>query len=652
MGLSDIVARALVEYRADTSQMRRELKTLQGDEKALAASELEAAEARNKQLSDWSSGLAKTALTLGGVLAAAKVLFDGWKDGIQDARAASAAWYVDIDKLKQASHGLVTENNLVAWSAKLATSAFHNSQADLEDAQRAMRALTLQGRDQAEVNEKITDALQSLRVKGLLDLGIYVDTSKVKFNENGEVVDTYSNKLQLHNRILEALRNKASEAGDGQEALGDSVQQAAVKLQDSWDDLKKGLGQLVSAMQPLLEALATAVGLVAKIAQHTLSDAGGKDLLQGLAFASGGKLSADDIAKMTGYGNGLGVFGDASGLVGAYNYLGGGGAIADIQNVQGSAIVEGMKNLSLDELSKLKAWIDGPAKRRPLTDAEKKALEAAQEAMALAYLHSIGSASYSTSQGLGAVTGGLGAAAGTGDLSQRSLTFGGRELTSYGIGQGSEESVIERLRAQGDAYNEMMANAAKNYDAFMSRRQDTILEKTFGSVGEFELYKKAFDSLTGAVGSAYDAWASGSESASKAFKQFIGQSIMAVGKQMAVEAIKEGAYALGHLAIGDFGGAAAHGAAAAEFAAGAVLAGVVAHELGAGGSSGPTKGGAGAGSGGGGYGSSGGSSAPQQRQTVIVIGEAFAESTPRMRQLQAEQLVKRAGIGNSSVEDS
>jgi hypothetical protein len=179
-----------------------------------------------------------------------------------------------------------------------------------------------------------------------------------------------------------------------------------------------------------------------------------------------------------------------------------------------------------------------------------------------------------------------------------------------------------------------------------------LLESIFGPVGQFDVYAKGFDMLTGAVGSAYDAWVSGSESAGAAIRKFVGQSVEAAGKQMAIEAIKEGAYALASLAIGDFGGAARHGIAAAEFAAGAVAAGVVAHELGAGGSSGPTKGGASAGGGGGSYSSGGGSSAPQQSSKIIILGDSFVGKTPRMRQLDAEDIVKRAGIGNSSVEDS
>lgn len=64
-------------------------------------------------------------------------------------------------------------------------------------------------------------------------------------------------------------------------------------------------------------------------------------------------------------------------------------------------------------------------------------------------------------------------------------------------------------------------------------QKQTLLQKTFGPVGEFDLYKKGFEALTGAVGTAYDAWVSGSESAGAAFKKFIGQSVEATGKQMA-----------------------------------------------------------------------------------------------------------------------
>jgi hypothetical protein len=202
---------------------------------------------------------------------------------------------------------------------------------------------------------------------------------------------------------------------------------------------------------------------------------------------------------------------------------------------------------------------------------------------------------------------------------------------------GNEQQILEDVQKQA-------ADAQKLQFA----QNETMLSKTFGKVGDLDLYKKGFDALTTTVGSMYDAIVSGSEPAAQAIRKAIGASVEAVGKQMSIEALKEAAYAIGDLAIGNVAGAGQHATAAAEFAAGAIIAGVVASELGAGssgssssgssGSSGGSSGGGGSSSGG----SSSGSATPATSAPVIVIGNSFADDTPRMRQNKAQQLVSLA----------
>ncbi|HEY9466582.1 MAG TPA: hypothetical protein VIR54_25985, partial [Vicinamibacterales bacterium] len=182
-----------------------------------------------------------------------------------------------------------------------------------------------------------------------------------------------------------------------------------------------------------------------------------------------------------------------------------------------------------------------------------------------------------------------------------------------------------------------------------SQKRESFLESLFGKPEEFNVYQQLFEGVTNGVSSTYEAIVTGSEPAGKAFKKAIGEQMLAIGKSEAVLAIKEAAWAVGELATGNIPGATAHATSAAQHAAAALAAGVVAHELGAGGSSSaPAKSGGSAGTS-----ASGGtgSGAPQQKQAVIVIGEAFANDTPRMRQLKAKQLVDRA-YGSAGFEDS
>ena len=162
-----------------------------------------------------------------------------------------------------------------------------------------------------------------------------------------------------------------------------------------------------------------------------------------------------------------------------------------------------------------------------------------------------------------------------------------------------------------------------------------FLESTFGKLETFDGYAMAFQTLTGAVTSAMNAWIDGSMSAGKAIKLFVADTLKSVAAQMAVEALKHGAYAIGSLAWGDMKGAALHGKSAAMFAAGAAGAAIAAKSLG-GSVNAPSATAPGAPTSGG---SGGGGGSPDR---IIVVGDHFAEQTPRARAQTARNLVSRA----------
>jgi hypothetical protein len=164
------------------------------------------------------------------------------------------------------------------------------------------------------------------------------------------------------------------------------------------------------------------------------------------------------------------------------------------------------------------------------------------------------------------------------------------------------------------------------------------LEKMFGPISDFNAYKMAFDTLAGSVGAAMTAWIDGSMSAGKAFKAFIAEAVKGIAVQMAMEALKHGAYALGSLAFGNFAGASMHGKAAAGFAAGAVVAAAAAKALHSGGGS-PSVGGAGAAAP---VGSAGSAPRYEGRREVIVIGDSMGDNTPRQRALNTRRRVEEA----------
>jgi hypothetical protein len=188
-------------------------------------------------------------------------------------------------------------------------------------------------------------------------------------------------------------------------------------------------------------------------------------------------------------------------------------------------------------------------------------------------------------------------------------------------------------------FGKMQADA---YTKFNQKKNQSFLEQTFGKLEEFNVYKSAFDSLSSAVGAGFEAWITGSKSFAEAFRQALGKTLAAESISMALQALKATALGIFAVASYNYPQAALYFTSAAEFAAAAIAFGAGAAIMGVGGG-----GGGGGGSAGGGSGGSAGS-APNVTQTqerdrstqaIVVIGDSFAEDSPRMRQIRAQRLV-------------
>ena len=164
----------------------------------------------------------------------------------------------------------------------------------------------------------------------------------------------------------------------------------------------------------------------------------------------------------------------------------------------------------------------------------------------------------------------------------------------------------------------------------------TFMERMLGPPEQFDVYATAWGTFESAVSSGYEALITGSESAGKAMKRIIGQSIMAEGSRMLIMALREGAMAVASLATQNYPAAAMHGKSALMFGAGAVAAGVAARARGAGGSS------ASAGAGASGVGAGGGSSDNAPRNTTIVLGHGWDDESPRQRAARLARANRKA----------
>jgi hypothetical protein len=585
MGLLDAVFK--VVYKADTRELTQGLKGLQGEEKKLQEQRILAANEYNKAVDSQLERLKSYKEIIVGVGHGVKVALDLIEFAGKRADLSAAAAGVSIDGLRKATLGLRSDTELLGTAAKLNHSVFTVSQKDMETAARAMTALGERGGDAQAAIDAVTDALVTGKTKGLKAYGIEIDETKDKATKYAE--------------IMKALTTVSGEVSEATLDQSDKVSQLKVNFANSVDKMKESIGGLAMSLEPLLAALAKAVGLIADIVAGAKITDDVEDLIRNRNVTSGGMvmgtLAIDQdrrlrekiqgISGLSGLGRGGGAAGGAYQSALLKQASGGGGFNAEATDI-GSQIMSGVSGAGIDVA----------------LDRIQEALIAKATAETAAMIRQSGSA-----------------------------TAGSYDLNAL---QGQLDQF------QGGEFGKRNAAA---YGAYNARKQQSFLSSTFGEIDEFNLYATAFTTLSGAVGASLTAWIDGSMSAGQAFKKFIGEALKGVAVQMAMEALKHGAYALGSLAFGDFAGAATHGKAALAFAAGAAITASAAKEFGG---NAPSVGGGarvGAPNVGGGSGQQG------PTITTIVYSDSFAEDSARGKQLQAKRMVERA-IGSEAVSRS
>lgn len=680
MALTDIVSKVLTVMTVDTSDMKRGLKELSGEQKKMAEAELAQADARNQQYNGWKKSLTEVNSALeivGKVVNVAKESFRAYAD---DLRIRSAAGAVSIDKLKAASLGLRTEHELMTFAAQTQRGVIKANEDQMATAQAAMVGLTRAGFDQSEVTKKVTDAMISLKVNGLDDLGITV-------KKGATDVETYSNLMAELGKHAKGVEGGTLSASEGVDKMG-------VTMQESMDKMKQALGQLVAAMAPLLNALAKAVGIVADLAKGHMdvSAAGGavnfvldqqmkeqgkvrdperpgmyidegslraRRAIRG--FAGQGNFDAGVYQGFAGYGNFGATSADQSTKAAA-----GFGAFKDIG--LDSFLVESLSSTAehyagvvKDELEKLKK--DPKVKKSNVSDAELLELAIAEARRALAPYYAAAAAKEAAEKSRAGIQ-----AQGYGDWrvgSMGTLTsqdwMGGVNGFDFQAQLDKDAATAKARDHMADGYEDFRKRTSPDAMDYMGLRvgdKQSFLESTFGKLEDFNAYGAAFGLLTGSVTSAMDAWITGSMSAGQAVKKFIGDALKGLASQMAIESLKHGAYAIGSLAYGDFRGAATHGAAAAAFGGAAVAAAVAAKAMGgggaaaaSGGSASASGGGASASGGSGGSGGSDGDAKPAKETIIVAYLDPFANQPEHMRRQQAEEMVRNV-MGGGVVENS
>lgn len=611
MGLGDIVSRILLEVKADTSDAKAKLRDLSGEEKKLAEQRVAGMEAGNKSIDKYVKNLAQVGIALG----VAKAGVEAFNFHAQKAKLESASAGVSIEGLSRASHGLRTNMDLLSDAAFLNKTAFHATQQQMQQAEGALFALTERGNDSNEVWNAMKEALSKGATEPLEKFGITIKTTGLEFDAHGNKLDDFAKKQEKVRRLYEALGKVATEAGGEQDSAIMKTEQGMVRLQNAWDDAKDKVGEVVAAIGgPLMTALANSIARTMKLIDMLPKGPGGKSLLTYMPGLEGL--------------NELDEFDKSNNRTGTAAVSGFRGALSRYQ-------VEQESRPDYFAASLGPGTVDPAGVQKGLTALYDFAVKFSK------YDPQSTFGQFANLRGYGAATQGRGGGA----LGQAANS---NYLDAYGA-EVSLDSIIGGIGKERDAA--LTSDWFKRLNEQRSKK-DKFLESTFGPIEDFNAYAQGFQMLSGAVTTAMDAWIDGSLSAGAAIKKFLAEAIKGVANQMAVEALKHGAYAIGSLAFGDIAGAGRHAAAAAAFTLGAGAAAVAAKELGSGGAKvvAPASGGAGA-SGGSSSGGGSGSGSSGQNQYIIVYSEPFVSESNRMRQLDADRLVRRA-LGNSSAENS
>jgi hypothetical protein len=664
MSIDQVVSSVLVRMKGDNSDLVAKMREVQGEERKLLGEQLKGAEARNKGLESQIATIGRLGAVAGTAGAAVAAAFAVMERSAERQRVATQAGRVDIDKLSAAAGNAKTSMQLLSDAAKFQTGVFKLNQSQMETVEKAIRQITRESGNMDEVTKKVTDSIIKLNGGGLDDYGIHVREAK-----------TDTEKFAA---IMEELGKKSDALKDRNLTAAESVNALKVSFAESADQTVEGLASLARAMTPLLEGLASGVGLIGKLAAASGAD------IPGLSNIGGTSVSAWDILQL---GNPISLaskgwkYGGkaASAAGGAIDKWRGasldfGNQLAPNMSIIGSSDTPGLGSSQGYGASdpwgdsggasaaaiaimqqQLYSGFDASAfaeSQKGVQDAAEAALAAIEtrfeeqekwakspegkRALARALLRSsIGG--QATDAAIGGAGGSLGTAFAMRD------DFGRRIDEGAQLGQIIDRTESSRLTDDWNARMDEIRGVDKGPGSGIRSAQKSQFEEMFGRVEEINLYKTAFDGLTGALNASFTAWIDGSKSAGEAARDFTKEFLKTIASQSMVSAAYEAAKAIASLASYDYPGAAAHGLAALKFAGVAALAGVAAHSMGGGGSSaGGSSAGAVAAAGGGRRDPRALPEAPQGEHRIYIVGDPHALDSTRERAANWREMAKRA----------
>lgn len=633
----DLTKRVLMVYKADTASAQADIKKLSLTQKEHAQALKKDLDAQNvgleAQIGKYASYAAKAAAAFGAI----KVGLDSMEFYYERQELREKAQGHSIAALQAATRGLVSETELLKFAQAANHGVMKASSDELVTMAKAMDVYAERGHNATEVQAAFNEYLQTGKSKTLKDYGLQI-------NEARGSVEQFKEVMQQLNAVAKDQASIETDARDKWDA-------SKISMRDTIAQLKESAGGLVAEFQPAM------VGLI--------------ELLNKSAEGWGNIFRAikEGIAELPEW------YTHARATEELNNKI-------KLQQEEIRKQHEKM-NETMAERARLDAELLDMERRIALSFVSMMNPEWQQRMLGIGKFLG-GGISSGMQDGMGKFLGLLGISAGRIDLDEKEMTAAAAKIKSSIKGASLAPKVtieieipdaaklkakaeelsaawaaaqeearsqsVEEFQGYGfaadiEALPEMMGSAEEiraQYEQFNAERSESFLSSVFGPIEEFNIYAEGWNLLKDSATAGFTAFITGSESIGAAMKKALSSGLMSLSIEMFTQSLKHAAYAVGSLAMGNAAGAATHGKAAAMFLAGAVTVGKIGASMGAG-SGAP----AGAGGSAGSIGPStrsasipSGEGISSGRSISIIVGDDFADDSPRKRQQKAERLVK------------
>lgn len=631
----DITKRVILAYKADTASAAADIKKLALTQKEHAQAMKKDLESQNSELEAQIAKYGKLAAKAAAVYAGIKISLDSMEFYYERNELREKAQGHSIEALRTATRGLVSETELLKLAVTANNGVMKASQAELITIAKAMDVFADRNYDAAKVTQDFNEFLQTGKAKALKDYGLQITETRGSVEQFKEVME----------QLTVVATDQAFIVNDSRDAWD----QSKVSMNDSIDSLRETFGSFIKEISPLLTFAIDAVMEV--VAAIKLAVEGWRLIFVAIKdmwdYVAGGLAMWGDSIREA--GEFLGIVEEADTRV-----AGMARSMALVNDAIAIGVAAEKHKLSLLEQQQI---IMATMSIGSMSPERMRAAFKEIAAFRKAYVHST-DIELTEKDML--------------DIDGMNKKGGGkRDKPTYETEFVDVAALREKFAAQDAAITEAMneshalfvaewqelgfvgqehllkavevaGDIREQYAEFSVHRTQSVFREMFGEPQEISLYTEGFNMLRDASVSAFQAMMTGSESAGTAFKKVIAAQMMALASNMFGKSIYHGVEALAYLITGNFGAAAASGAVSAKYASGALLLGGIASSMGAGagasasvasgsaGSSLPAT-------------ASAGIAAPagsSGNNVTVLVGDDFADDSPRKRQQRAERMVQ------------